>query len=173
MNSKGGVLYSLAKKGEKSIYNYVKTLLQEGRVEQAYSFVRSIRGVGSKITSLYLRDVAYLELDSAKHDHYLLQPIDTWLDQVIEIILNHTGEKSPTKTSDKQKLIVELCREAHCSPIDFNQGAWFAGSILAQDYGTFKNVIEDREKAKVRIQQRIKEREEVIDAMKRWLKDNA
>lgn len=172
LKSDGGVLCRLAEKGEKNIYTYVKRLLRREGVEQAYIFIYSIRGVGPKITSLYLRDVAYLELDSAKHYHFLLQPIDTWLNQAIEIILKHTAEKAFKKTSDKQKLIVELCRKAICSPIDFNQGAWIAGSVVAQDYGTFKDVIEDKEKAKSVIQQRIKEREELTDAMKKWLEAN-
>ena len=173
LKSDGGVLRRLAEKSEKNIYGYVTRLLQREGVEQAYSFIYSIRGVGPKITSLYLRDIAYLELDSAKHCHFLLQPIDTWLDQAIEIILKHTWEKTPKSTSDKQKLVVELCRNANCSPIDFNQGAWIAGSVVAQDYGTFKDVIEDKEKAKSIIQHRIEEREELIVAMKRWLEANA
>lgn len=170
LHSDGGVLRRLAEKRETNIYTYVKRLLRRDEVEQAYSFIDSIKGVGPKITSLYLRDVAYLELDSAKHYHFLLQPIDTWLDQTIEIILKHKAERTLKKTSDKQKLIVELCRKANCSPIDFNQGAWIAGSVVAQDYGTFKDIIEDKEKAKTVVQQRIKEREELIDAMKKWLK---
>jgi len=172
LRSDKGVLKRLAEKDERNIYNYVKTMLKEGQVEKAYKFISSIRGVGPKITSLYLRDIAYIELEPAKHYNHLFQPIDTWLDQVINIILRYTSEEAPTRTSDKQKLIVELCKGAECSPIDFNQGAWYMGSVIAQDYGTFKDAIENREKAQSLIIERIKEREKTIYSMKKWLESN-
>ncbi len=172
LNSDGGVLDRLSERSKNNIYRYVARLLQTERIEQAHSFISSIRGVGPKITSLYLRDIAYLELNSAKHYHFLLQPIDTWVNQAVEIILSHTPEKTLKNPSDKQKLIVDLCRDADCSPIDFNQGAWIAGSTIAQDYGTFKDVIEDKKKAKSVIQHRIKDGEKLTFTMKNWLEDN-
>lgn len=174
MKSDKGVLKRLAEKGERNIYNYVKTLLKEGQVEKAYAFIFSIRGVGHKITSLYLRDIAYIELEPAKHYHHLFQPIDTWIKQAIKIILSYTSKEAPTKTSDKQKqkLIVELCRGAECSPIDFNQGAWYLGSVIAKDYGTFKDVIKNREKAKRLIIEKIKESEKLIYSMKKLLESS-
>ena len=169
LSSDKGVLKMLAEKGERNIYNYAKILLKEGQVEKAYAFMVSISGVGQKIASLYLRDIAYIELEPAKHYHHLFQPIDTWINQAIKIILSYTSDKAPTRISDKQKLIVELCREAECSPIEFNQGAWFAGSVIAEDYGTLKYIIENREKAEELIMEKIKESEKLISSMKNWL----
>lgn len=170
LNSDNGVLKILAEKGERDIYNYVKILLQEGQVETAYAFMVSIGGIGQKIASLYLRDIAYVELDPAEHYHHLFQPIDTWIKQAIKIILSYTSDEAPTGDSNKQRLIVELCREAECSPIEFNQGAWFAGSVIAEDYGTLKEISENREKAEELIMEKIKESEKIISSMKNWLK---
>jgi len=159
LNSNKGVLKRLAEKDESNIYNYAKILLKEGQVEKAYAYMASISGVGQKIASLYLRDIAYIELEPAKHYHYLFQPIDTWIEQAIKIILSYTSDKAPTRISykNKKKLIVELCREAECSPIEFNQGAWFAGSVIAEDYGTLKDITENKEKAEELIMEKIKE----------------
>jgi hypothetical protein len=41
---------------------------------------------------------------------------------------------------EAQKMIVELCEQAKCSPIEFNQGAWLAGSQIAGEYYTFKKI---------------------------------
>ena len=132
-------------------------LLKEGQIIEAYDFMDSIRGTAQKIASLYLRDIAYIELEPARHYHHLFQPIDTWIEQAIEIILSHTTDNAPTSFPDKKKLIVKLCREAECSPIEFNQGAWFAGSIIAEDYGTLKDITENKEKAEELIMEKIKE----------------
>ena len=170
LNSDKGVLKRLAEKGEMNIYNYVKILLKEGQVEKAYNFMVSISGVGQKIASLYLRDIAYIELEPAKHYHHLFQPIDTWIRQAIKIILSYTSEEAPTRILDEKKLIVELCRDAECSPIEFNQGAWYAGSVIAKDYGTLKEISKNREKAEELIMKKIKESEKLIYSMKKWLK---
>lgn len=170
LNSDKGVLKRLAEKGERNIYNYAKMLLKEGQVEKAYTFMVSIRGTAQKIASLYLRDIAYVELEPAEHYHHLFQPIDTWIEQAIKIILSYTSDEAPTSFPDKKKLIVELCKEAECSPIEFNQGAWYAGSAIAEDYGTLKEISENREKAEELIVEKIKESEKLIYSMKNWLK---
>lgn len=169
LNSDEGVLKRLAEKGERNIYNYVKMLLKDDQVKKAYGFMVSIRGTAQKIASLYLRDIAYIELEPTKHYHHLFQPIDTWIKQAIKIILSYTSDKAPTIDMGKKKLIVELCRKAGCSPIEFNQGAWYAGSVIAEDYGTLKHITENRENAEELIMEKIKESEKLIYSMKNWL----
>ena len=74
----------------------------------------------------------------------------------------------PTKQA-KRQFIVNLCMSAKCNPIEFNAGAWYAGSIIAQDYGTFQEIILDKNEAINLVKQRIKEREKAINAMRNWM----
>lgn len=84
--------------------------------------------VGPKIASFYLRDVVSLfELeDKVSADfQFTLQPIDTWVRKVAFC----TG-MVPEKASDRQigQAIIDLCSKENCSPLQFNQGAWYAGA---------------------------------------------
>ncbi len=63
--------------------------------------------------------------------------MDTWLDQTFYLLREKTELAS---LEEKQKAFVELCREAGCSSIAFNQGTWIVGSQIAGEYATFKNI---------------------------------
>jgi thermostable 8-oxoguanine DNA glycosylase len=141
MNPDKGVLSRLASQQISNIASYVKDLIEQGRTGEAYDFISSIRGVGSKIASFYLRDIAYLGNINENNikDQFYLQPIDTWLEQTLSIIFK---DKVPTREGEKQKIIVELCNKANCSPIAFNQGAWVLGSKIAKDFKTFRKFAE-------------------------------
>lgn len=54
MNEDGGVLIKMASNNISNIAAYVKCLVGEGRTGQAHDFIKSIRGIGGKISSLYL-----------------------------------------------------------------------------------------------------------------------
>ena len=84
--------------------------------------------VGPKIASFYLRDVVSLfELEDKVSDdfQFTLQPIDTWVRKVAF----YTGMVSE-KANDRQigQEIIDLCNKENCSPLQFNQGAWYAGA---------------------------------------------
>jgi len=139
MNSDQGVLTAMANEGIQNIANHVKTLIEDGKTKTAHTFIDDIRGIGTKIASFYLRDVAYLGgLDENQiKDQFYLQPLDTWLDQTFSIIMER---EKPVGLEEKQKAFVELCRQAGCSPIAFNQGAWIVGSQIAGEYSGFKKL---------------------------------
>lgn len=84
--------------------------------------------VGPKIASFYLRDVVSLfELEDrvSSEFQFTLQPIDVWVRRVAF----DTGIVS-RGADDRQvaQAVVDLCREEDCSPLQFNQGAWYAGA---------------------------------------------
>src|SRR5271166_3950677 len=71
---------------EGNLYRMALEELRAGRVNDAYTILKRIRGVGDKIASLFLRDVA-IENESALppeviSDHHL-QPVDRWVERVI------------------------------------------------------------------------------------------
>jgi len=134
-----GLLTVMAKKNITNLASHVKSLIQSNQTKEAHDLVDDICGIGTKIASLYLRDIAYLGRipeDTIK-DPYYLQPVDTWIDQAISIIFGHSKPKVLRK---KQEMIVKLCEAANVSPIAFNQGAWVLGSQVAGDYSTFEQL---------------------------------
>jgi hypothetical protein len=129
MNSDQGVLTAMANQGIHNIAAHVKTLIKNGKTKNAHTFIDDIRGIGAKIASFYLRDIAYLGgLDENQiKDQFYLQPLDTWLDQTFSMIMK---KEKPASLEEKQKTFVDLCRQAGCSPIAFNQGAWIVISEI-------------------------------------------
>lgn len=139
MNLERGVLATMTKHQIPNIANHIKILIEQGKTEGAHKFASSIRGIGTKIASFYIRDIAYLSgiAENRIKDQFYLQPMDTWLEQTLSIML---GSAVPKSLQDKQKAIIELCSFAGCSPIAFNQGAWVLGSQIAGDFNTFKKI---------------------------------
>lgn len=143
MRSDKGILTAMATHRIGNLSLYVKELIQQDKTAEAYSFIDSVRGVGSKIAPFYLRDIAYLGnlAESKIKDPHYLQPIDTWLEQTLSIIF---GDEAPRKPIEKQKIIVKLCKAAGCSPIAFNQGAWILGSQVAGSFKMFREIAEGK-----------------------------
>lgn len=84
--------------------------------------------VGPKIAAFYLRDVVSLFAleDKVSADfQFTLQPIDVWVRRVAF----DTG-MVPKKANDQLigQAIIDLCKEEGYSPLQFNQGAWYAGA---------------------------------------------
>lgn len=139
MHSDKGILTKMAKENIVNLASHVKSLIQNNQTKEAHEFVDDIRGIGTKIASLYLRDIAYLGKipENTIKDSYYLQPVDTWIEQAISIIF---GQGKPRILRKKQEMIVKLCETANVSPIAFNQGAWVLGRQVADDYSTFKQI---------------------------------
>lgn len=165
MNSDKGVLSRMANQRISNIARHVKDLIEQGKTGESYDFISSIRGIGSKIAPFYLRDMAYLGnfTENSINDQFYLQPIDTWLEQTLSIIF---GNKVPTKLMEKQKIIVELCNKANCSPIAFNQGAWVLGSQIAKDFDGFQKIAKG-DNARSIIEKHISETQKYIDGVKK------
>jgi hypothetical protein len=141
MNRKGGILSLMYEKKISNLYTYVTSLLKDGEVKKAHKLVKSVRGVGTKISALYLRDIAFLENipEDGLQDAYLLQPMDTWVRQGYSIIM---GKSIGKKEKDSMKEIVKMCNAADVSPIRFNQGVWVVGNQIAKDIYHLKRIAE-------------------------------
>jgi len=168
LNSDDGILTTIVKEQIQNLAVYVRDMIQNGNTKKVHKLLVNFRGIGTKIASFYMRDVTYLGgLDEIKtKDSYYLQPIDTWLEQTLSIIL----ESVPEKLEEKQRKIVELCKEANVSQIAFNQGAWVIGSQIAGNFNFFRQILKGRN-AKSIIEKRIKESEEYLSEMRRLLRN--
>jgi hypothetical protein len=102
--------------------------LQNGDPQSAHEHLTQIRGVGRKIASFFLRDIAYFfKINTANWgpDKFKwLQPIDRWVGKVSEILGIDGGQDLPTN-------ICSVCIRNGISPLKFNQGAWYFSSAIA------------------------------------------
>lgn len=169
MKSDSGVLRVMANRNIINIASYVKGLIQNNQTKEAHRLLTSIRGVGTKIASLYLRDIAYLGKlpESRIKEQYYLQPVDTWIEQTLSIVF---GNENPRVLREKQERIVDLCKAANVSPIAFNQGAWVLGSQISGDYKTFQKIAEGKDVKSI-ITEHIEEEKNYVSELERLLQN--
>lgn len=108
---------------EKIVQGDVKILWYELQKSQSEEGITS---VGPKIASFYLRDlitVLHLQNKVSEKDQIFLQPVDTWVKQIANIL--RIDEKDPWKAREK---ILDKCKLAGVSPVQFNEGAWYLGT---------------------------------------------
>lgn len=135
-------ILSLMHSGEigTNIAIWCRDMIASGRTREAFDSLRMIRGVGDKIASLYLRDIAYLSMDKDGLEKIaapdLLQPIDTWVSRTTEIF---AGEKKTV--SKARKYAVNMCPSVLAS-VKFNMGAWVLGAEVAGDVNILKSILE-------------------------------
>lgn len=133
-----------------NLINYSLRKAKEKRIEELYGELDRLNYVGDKLASFFLRDVACIfDLQVNNEQQIFLQPVDTWVDQVVESLGIYkpetakkaiSGNKEALNTVRKQ--IVKSCNGAGVSPIEFNQGAWYIGphsfQILLENLGRIR-----------------------------------
>jgi len=167
MRSDKGLLAIIARKNIANLASHVKGMIQNNQTREAHELVMDVRGIGTKIASLYLRDIAYLGRipENGIKDQCYLQPVDTWIKQTLSIIF---GNKKQAFLKKQQEMIIRLCEAANVSPIAFNQGAWLLGSQIAGDYSTFEQLAKGQN-AKAIIKEHIKEKKRYLSDAQQWL----
>ncbi|HEC93021.1 MAG TPA: hypothetical protein ENI51_08545 [Candidatus Atribacteria bacterium] len=168
LNEDRGVISKMNLNNISNIAVYIRDLIDSDDTNKAHYFMKEIRGIGEKISSFYLRDIVYLAKlgEDNISDLHLLQPIDTWLEQTLEIIF---PSKLQNSLREKQKLIVDLCKKSDVSSISFNQGAWVLGSQIAGDFETFKSALTNYDFAQLIISEHINEKERYLSELKNVL----
>ncbi len=118
-----------------NIFVFAKSGIQ-AQIRETHSKLCEIRGVGEKIASFFLRDVA-LQSDNriADSDRELLQPVDIWVRRTARLL----SQNSITEESDAMcaQEMVRLSHEAQCSDLLLNAGSWYFGSQVA---GTLRDL---------------------------------
>jgi hypothetical protein len=136
------ILEFISKIDGKNIINYSISRIQNGKIKDHFNELQTIRSIGPKCSSFYLRDLSCIYSMDAKlgKDNLIyLQPIDVWVKRVaLEAEIIKENEKNEFVI---RKYIVDACSEAEVSAIKFNQGAWYLG------YNSF-NILIDKLKEK-------------------------
>jgi len=114
-----------------NIVNYAVTNIRKGQTAEIFKELLSICSVGDKIASFFLRDVASvfeLEPVLTASDYVYLQPVDTWVRQVLEKTGILAESYNDSKLKQLKQMVVDHCLKYNVSPIRFNQGAWYVGA---------------------------------------------
>ena len=111
--------------GNVSIVSFArKKLNSDQELEEAYEILNKINGVGPKIASLFLRDVAVMyDCKKISNNKKLLQPIDTWIRYCVQICAGNTK-----LTGGCADFLIKATDE----PEKANQGIWYFCSQVAQ-----------------------------------------
>jgi hypothetical protein len=126
-----------------------KQALRDGQTKNIWEKLKRIQGVGPKIASLFLRDVAIWytlpprEDDNGRFPHkdddrWLLQPIDIWVRRIV-VDLNKQYMNKNMKNEEIAKWIVKNCNE----PEFCNQGMWYFGARIAKTEFQLENYLKN------------------------------
>lgn len=109
-----------------TLISYAKRKLEHGRAGQIHAALLEINGIGTKIASLFLRDLAIHHGVSVTTNRHLLQPIDIWIRRAAEGL----GARAKAD-KDIAEWIVKECGQG-VDPEKVNQGMWYFGREVAQ-----------------------------------------
>jgi len=131
--------------------------LENDEAITAHNFLKSIKGTGDKIASLFLRDMAIAYGIFPKNFRVLLQPIDIWVRRIANFLITHQYDPEPiTSDLDIATWIVE--HSGAKSPENANFGMWFFGAeIIGRGRANnIPEVLRDRATAKELLDQYVR-----------------
>ena len=148
-------LHDLATSGlTTNIVAFVKTGLELGCTKATHTAIQEINGIGSKIASLFLRDVAVMYNLFPAEDRYLLQPVDVWVRRAYEKLarkqINNEQDIEPV-----QRWILEGATREGVYAEAVNAGIWYFSSQIADSNYRLSKALDDFGYAKVLLGQYI------------------
>ncbi|MBP7553705.1 MAG: hypothetical protein KA885_09800 [Spirochaetes bacterium] len=114
-----------------SLDSYLLNLIRrENNLESAYNFLMKIRGIGSKIARLYLRDILVKNKINNVDNGQLALPVDVWIERVIKLLSNNnnlTKEEISEIILNNSNDVLTACK--------INQGIWYTcANIIKSEY---------------------------------------
>ena len=107
---------------QRNIVRWAGDGMAEGRTPETFRVLCAVTGVGEKIASFFLRDVAVLfDLEVEQGDRYLLQPIDIWVGRIAQQLWPELPHEWPVW----RRAIVQHSLGAGVDPERVNQGMWY------------------------------------------------
>jgi len=114
-----------------NIVAYSLNRIRQGHIRNLYSELQTIRQVGPKVGALFLRDLVLCfelrlsELPLSEDDYVAVQPVDTWVRQVVhrlEICTEHESDELIVSR------LIEISHETSVNPCKLNAGVWYLGA---------------------------------------------
>lgn len=141
-----------------NIIAIAKESLVNGEVKPFWERLQRIRGIGPKIASLFLRDVAVRYGLAPGTDRHLLQPIDVWVRRTVRCM----AKRDMLTDEDVARWIVDNCEESELA----NQGIWYFGSQIAQSEFRLRRALENERYACAAVREHIATLEATVEAAK-------
>lgn len=148
-------LSNISKTGlQPNIVLFAKTGLELDLVEGVHGKIQEINGVGQKIASLFLRDVALFYNVTPSKDRHLLQPVDTWIQRMFEqfTLQQNTAARDTEKI---QKWILQESIRCDVRPEAVNEGTWYFSSQVADSKYRMSKALNDIRYAKTLLDEHI------------------
>lgn len=142
------------------IVKFAKRKLAEGKVKEAWEELKKIQGVGDKIASFFLRDVAVvfekeIELNNIESkERKYLQPIDIWVKRCCNYLykLESKAFNDTVKILDYQHYVVECCMDNRMyiiNPEKVNMGMWLFSSQIVGNHYKLSKIFEESEESEI------------------------
>jgi hypothetical protein len=167
---KGRDVITLCASLEQHHYNIYQFALagMQNDLGQVHRRLDDIRGIGQKIASLFLRDLALL-VDSPirNQDREFVEPIDIWLRRTAQILSGHADEND--SDSAHAQAVIELADQAGCCALRLNAGSWYFGSQVAGTLRDLQTGIASAQALKTRLEERANKLEKEASALARIL----
>jgi hypothetical protein len=114
------------------LYELGQRMADEGVVLPAYLELLSIHSIGPKIAAFLCRDLVWIfdcEKEVLASEQLMLQPVDTWIRQVAELLWPKFKHLEAGKADFLiATQIVSVSHQLDQSGVAFNQGSWHFGS---------------------------------------------
>jgi 3-methyladenine DNA glycosylase/8-oxoguanine DNA glycosylase len=136
-----------------NIVCWAEEMLRAGDVRPVHELLISINGVGAKIASLFLRDVAWACEIRPTQSRELFQPVDMWVRRYV----HHWEQNDELEDPACAHWIVERASEAAVSPERVNAGMWYFGARVAGDELTLTQLIDDAEAMRIAVEKHVNE----------------
>lgn len=133
-----------------NIVSFAKYSIQMDKVGDGHSALCTINGIGSKIASLFLRDVARFYTVFPSKDRNLLQPVDVWILRISEHLLQ---DKLPKE--EVADWILAQATRSNVNPEAVNEGMWYFGSEIADSKYRMSRALNDLGYAKALLDEHI------------------
>lgn len=129
---------------ETNLYKYFNDLIKEDKIETAYSELNKISGVGDKISTFFLRDIAIINnYNLAENQLKYVFPVDTWVAQITSLLADK--QFSAERPNEIKKYFIENYSDNNLPLIA--AGIWFLGFnslSIAIEYVKMKNLKEKK-----------------------------
>ena len=136
--------------------------LADGHLWSAFGRLDRVRGVGPKIASFFLRDVAVWFKIEPVRDRELLQPVDVWVRRYMPIPAGGAAEPTDRQTARW------IC-ENSAAPEAANQGLWYFGSQIAASDVKLRRALADEQYAYELVERYV---DQIQDAVAAWRNPN-
>jgi hypothetical protein len=107
-----------------NIVNHSIIEIESRRIRHHRDELKQIMGVGAKTSALYLRDIIFIfNCHLEQNESLEIQPIDTWVDQVVNSL---RGDKDSDQKIRTEDWLNQLNRSPFNSAL-INAGMWYLG----------------------------------------------